>query len=525
MLRVIPLLLVAFRSVHAVTMEAVKIFSGANCAGTPDVLAMYNVSASCAVDACSDINFGNDTYYISRACNISDRFAHTEQVFGDFTYVIMETYDNKSCTSFGEADVFLASGGCEISSGFGDQSAITSLFSNGSAVVELYPDNACGGEPSLYFELDKAALSTGSCQQDLYKFYSSESVSGQVGGSTSGSTNGASASVNDDSDSSSIGVGAIVGIAVAAVVVVLIVALLVVHRIRKNREAEMEENDTFNDFRSPQSGQKNASLTDPGSLETISLHGHSESPKPLSLVGSLPQLVVLLVAIIIYVTFPAVAMDAMQVFSRGECVGTPNTLIMMNSEGCEDSTCKRRDFGDNRTMSLSIARYLTASFTPLRSLATSCQIASIKGTSSVIVDLYTNGSVDVFFFEGDGCGVKSKSSFNFTLSGAEVENGDCVKEGSRYTPATASVLPAPQARVTLRSHNSGGMSLAQAVPLPAQWQRRLSDDHNLWGFRSERRGDYRHRRRSDFAVFAHCYWVSMVSPSSEENKRSTFEWK
>ncbi|KAG2763328.1 hypothetical protein PC111_g25235, partial [Phytophthora cactorum] len=152
-------------------------------------------------------------------------------------------------------------------------------------VVELYPDNACGGEPSLYFELDKAALSTGSCQQDLYKFYSSESVSGQVGGSTSGSTNGASASVNDDSDSSSIGVGAIVGIAVAAVVVVLIVALLVVHRIRKNREAEMEENDTFNDFRSPQSGQKNASLTDPGSLETISLHGHSESPKPLSLVG------------------------------------------------------------------------------------------------------------------------------------------------------------------------------------------------------------------------------------------------
>ncbi|KAG2883618.1 hypothetical protein PC129_g17781, partial [Phytophthora cactorum] len=53
-------------------MEAVEIFSGANCAGTPDVLAMYNVSASCAVDACSDINFGNDTYYISRACNISD---------------------------------------------------------------------------------------------------------------------------------------------------------------------------------------------------------------------------------------------------------------------------------------------------------------------------------------------------------------------------------------------------------------------------------------------------------------------
>ncbi|KAF4039998.1 hypothetical protein GN244_ATG07809 [Phytophthora infestans] len=95
-------------------MEAVEIFSRVNCAGTPDVLAMYNVSASCAVDACSDISFGNDTYFISRACNVSDRFAPTQQVFGDFTYVIMETYDNNSCSSFGEADVFLASGSCEI---------------------------------------------------------------------------------------------------------------------------------------------------------------------------------------------------------------------------------------------------------------------------------------------------------------------------------------------------------------------------------------------------------------------------
>ncbi|KAL4140084.1 hypothetical protein PRNP1_015316 [Phytophthora ramorum] len=158
-------------------MEAVEVFSGANCAGTPDVLAIYNVTASCAENACSHIAFGNDTYYISRACNISDRFEHTKDVFGDFTYVVMETYDNKSCTSFGEADAFLASGSCEISSGFGDQSAITSLFSNGSAVVALYPNGACGGEPSLHFELDKAALSTGSCQQDLYRFYGSGSVS------------------------------------------------------------------------------------------------------------------------------------------------------------------------------------------------------------------------------------------------------------------------------------------------------------------------------------------------------------
>ncbi|KAG2806937.1 hypothetical protein PC111_g17152, partial [Phytophthora cactorum] len=285
-------------------MEAVEIFSGANCAGTPDVLAMYNVSASCAVDACSDINFGNDTYYISRACNISDRFAHTEQVFGDFTYVIMETYDNKSCTSFGEADVFLASGGCEISSGFGDQSAITSLFSNGSAVVELYPDNACGGEPSLYFELDKAALSTGSCQQDLYKFYSSESNS-ELGpslastatsqenesGSTSNfgtsdpqvesSTTGSDDSLND----SSMGTGVILGIVAAGLVFVLIMSLVVAHHLRRKHEAEMEEEDNFSEFLSPRIGLKNATLTAPGTLESHLDDGQRESQKPLSLVG------------------------------------------------------------------------------------------------------------------------------------------------------------------------------------------------------------------------------------------------
>ncbi|KAI9996674.1 hypothetical protein PInf_014416 [Phytophthora infestans] len=222
----------SFRPAQAVTMEAVEIFSRVNCAGTPDVFAMYNVSASCAVDACSDISFGNDTYFISRACNISDRFAHTQQVFGDFTYVIMETYDNNSCSSFGEADVFLASGSCEISSGFGDQSAITSLFSNGSGSVTLYPNNACGGEPSLLFELDSVALSTA-----------------------------------------------------AALVAVLAVALFILRRVRTKREAEVDENDAFNEFQSPHNGHKSGSLTAHGSLETASVHGHSESSKPLGLVG------------------------------------------------------------------------------------------------------------------------------------------------------------------------------------------------------------------------------------------------
>ncbi|KAL3670028.1 hypothetical protein V7S43_005398 [Phytophthora oleae] len=283
-------------------MEAVEIFSGANCAGTPDVLAMYNVTATCAEDACSDIDFGNQTYYMSRTCNVPDRFVHTKKIFGDFKYVIMETYDSESCTSFEEADVFLASGRCEISSGFGDQSVITSLFSNGSALVVLYPNDACGGEPLLYFELDRAALASGSCQQSLYRFYSSDSSSEVASGSTSSSkeeNNSGSMGLIDPQESSSsgldngaanvkvstdsnIGTGVIVGIAAAALVFVLVVALLIKRHLRKKNEAEMEENAHFNDFGSPQVGRKNESVTDPKTLES---DGHSGEQKPLSLVG------------------------------------------------------------------------------------------------------------------------------------------------------------------------------------------------------------------------------------------------
>jgi serine/threonine-protein kinase TNNI3K len=304
LLRLLPLLLAALSSVGAVSMEAVKIYSGPNCAGTPDVLAIYNTTANCAVDACSDIEFGNGTYYMSRTCNVSDRFTHVEQVFGDFPYLVMETYDNESCATFGEADAFLASGSCEISSGFGDQSAITSLFANGSAVVALYPNDACGGEPSLYFELDKTALATSSCQQDLYRFYSSESSSDVGSSSTHSSTSGSLSESGSGSDPSNesvsslsgstgmsdsgshgadLGTGAIVGIAAAGVVVALVVALIVGYRLRNKRDDDSDkENDGFNDLQTPSDGhKKNSSLTAPGTLDSRS----SGSTKPLSLVG------------------------------------------------------------------------------------------------------------------------------------------------------------------------------------------------------------------------------------------------
>ncbi|KAG2530098.1 hypothetical protein JM18_002512 [Phytophthora kernoviae] len=63
MLRLTSLiLLVAAKGSVNATLEAEEVFSGINCAGTPDVLAMYNVYSICADDGCSAIDFGNGTY-------------------------------------------------------------------------------------------------------------------------------------------------------------------------------------------------------------------------------------------------------------------------------------------------------------------------------------------------------------------------------------------------------------------------------------------------------------------------------
>ncbi|POM78086.1 TKL protein kinase [Phytophthora palmivora] len=55
--------------------------------------------------------------------------------------------------------------------------------------------------------------------------------------------------------------------------------------LRKKHDSEMEENDHFNELRSPQVGRKNTPLTAPGTLDSTLEEGPNGSVKPLSLVG------------------------------------------------------------------------------------------------------------------------------------------------------------------------------------------------------------------------------------------------
>ncbi|RLN44819.1 hypothetical protein BBJ28_00011578 [Nothophytophthora sp. Chile5] len=292
---------VAFATVAADSMRAMEVFSGSNCAGTPGVLAM-GVDDSCVDDACTASAFGNDTYYISTTCNITDRFTYAAQAFSEFNYVLVEYYDS-GCGNLTEADAFAASGSCQIASTAGTSSVIASLYSNGSATISYYSGDACGGSPTYVFALDSANVSSGDCINDGYKIYSSAmgasssaassasgvSTSSSAASSASGTgTDGGTGDTNTDG-SGGIGAGAIAGIIVAVIVVIAVVVAVLWWR-RKNAKRgdgasqqatfalganNSNKRDGFTGYISPTTGQKS----------TVSGTGHNSN----SLGGAGPQ--------------------------------------------------------------------------------------------------------------------------------------------------------------------------------------------------------------------------------------------
>ncbi|RLN44816.1 hypothetical protein BBJ28_00011581 [Nothophytophthora sp. Chile5] len=135
-------------------------------------------NSSCVESTCDSIDMGNGTYYVAVSCNVSesDRYAYAEEAFGEFNYLLMEIYADSGCETLSEADAFPASGTCEISSTYGDRSAIVSLYSNGSATVSLHGDDTCGSDDVFAFALDSANISSGVCIEDRFKFYTRAST-------------------------------------------------------------------------------------------------------------------------------------------------------------------------------------------------------------------------------------------------------------------------------------------------------------------------------------------------------------
>ncbi|KAE8912738.1 hypothetical protein PF006_g1612 [Phytophthora fragariae] len=163
---------------------AQELFDAHNCSGTPAAVTLATVT-TCSPSACVSIEINNATQFTNLQCNISDRFAYAEGVFGEFNYIVVEDYAGAGCENLRLTTVLPATGSCAESMLYGSYSIVASLFANGSAVISLYDDGDCEGDTRMDFVVDSGNISSGDCVQDYYRFYTSTSITGAVGAGSS----------------------------------------------------------------------------------------------------------------------------------------------------------------------------------------------------------------------------------------------------------------------------------------------------------------------------------------------------
>ncbi|KAL4114086.1 hypothetical protein PRIC2_014766 [Phytophthora ramorum] len=274
-LATLSLLLPTAATIAQATMEAVEVYSGSNCAGTPGVVAMTS-NDDCTYSTCNSTNFGNDTFYLSTVCTSSSTFDFAAVAFTEFNFVVVEYYQRGAecaAANLTETDAFPASGSCQIASSVGTSSVIASLYSNGSLTVSYYSNDACGGDSFYVFALDSANVSSGDCIDGAYKVYSSDSPNGIVGSSSTsvsssqatGSSSGSG--LDTESASSSLSTGGVIGIIVAAVVAVVLLAIMLLwyrRRAKKDKGSfpfaggNNREEDAYAGVVSPTTGHKSS---------------------------------------------------------------------------------------------------------------------------------------------------------------------------------------------------------------------------------------------------------------------------
>ncbi|KAK1929750.1 Serine/threonine-protein kinase STY17 [Phytophthora citrophthora] len=200
------------------------------------------------------MDFGDETYYVSNTCDISNRFKYAQEVFSNVrTYAVLEVYKGSGCENLDETLALVATGRCQVGDSAGTTSFIANLDSENSFSIAYYRNVSCDGDITHGGTATSVNVSRHDCIAPGYRVYSSddlnaESASASASNSTSASSGSASASNSSDvitvattTKSSGIGSGTIVGIVVAVVVVLLVVLGFVWYR-KKNRNT-LEGND------------------------------------------------------------------------------------------------------------------------------------------------------------------------------------------------------------------------------------------------------------------------------------------
>ncbi|KAG7389073.1 hypothetical protein PHYPSEUDO_011342 [Phytophthora pseudosyringae] len=119
-----------------------NIYRNENCTGTPLILSMANDS-SCATTNCVKKKFGSDDYWVSNACNISDRFEYALDVFSQTDYVVLEIYTASGCETIHETFGLAPTGSCQVANNATTLSLIATRYSNESVSISYFAGGSC----------------------------------------------------------------------------------------------------------------------------------------------------------------------------------------------------------------------------------------------------------------------------------------------------------------------------------------------------------------------------------------------
>ncbi|GMF10870.1 unnamed protein product [Phytophthora lilii] len=212
---------------------AQELFSSDYCSGTPVTVSLATVT-TCLPSTCNSVEVNNASQYVNLKCNITDRYAYAEEVFGEFNYLAVEDYAGAGCENLRLTTVLPATGSCVESTLYGSYSIVSVLFANGSALIMLYAEPDCSGSAYMNLLLDSGNISSGDCVQDYYKFYTSasENIIMDLGSRSSSAATGSNSSSGTEKSSShsSLSALAIIGIVLAAGLVGFMTAVFVWRR-------------------------------------------------------------------------------------------------------------------------------------------------------------------------------------------------------------------------------------------------------------------------------------------------------
>ncbi|KAL4094710.1 hypothetical protein PRIC1_010368 [Phytophthora ramorum] len=160
-------------------MRSIVVYSDTNCKGTPIRVTLVG-DEECTSDkaVCTSDGQSVGTQYTSSHCVDVDRHTYVAEIFSEFSFVTMEYYTDDGCDTFQGLNSFLAAGTCQ-HVGFGNDtsSSIVRLYSNGSAVLQLFEDTFCGIDANSTMHIDSSDITEHTCfgSSSGVKFFSSQS--------------------------------------------------------------------------------------------------------------------------------------------------------------------------------------------------------------------------------------------------------------------------------------------------------------------------------------------------------------